>query len=353
MSETGRNRKNFGGSSKVTIDDVAKLAGVSPGTVSHALNNVGYVNERTREKVKNAVDALGYVPNRAGRILKTAKTGLVMMAIPDNSNEIYFDMVKSFQDTMKKNGYSMLLYYTDGQYKEEMKAIRMFKERVVDGLFLVHFSYTEEMINAIVDASGPTVLCGMCNHLWANTEYPFDTISIDVYKGIFAAVKHLIHQGHRKIGYLAGRHGIEVYRQRYQAYVDALKESEIEYRDDYVRWSDYSRASGYNSTRALYQMEDRPTAICASNDHQAIGSWEAIHELQGEIPRDMALTGMDDLEISKILKISSLKMKEFYVGEEAAKLLLRRLEAPENSVKQDLYFQPELVIRDSSLGGIK
>lgn len=350
MNDSTLKRPEENGGKTVAIDDVARLAGVSPGTVSRAINNVGYVSEATRRKVMEAVEALGYVPNRAGRILKTAKTGLVMIAIPDNSNEIYFEMINSFQETLRQHGYSMLLYYTGGRYEEEMRAIQLFKERLVDGLFLVHFSYAEAMLEEILRLKGPVVLCGMCNHLWANTDYPFDTISIDVYKGIFSSVKHLIHMGYRKIGYLAGTYGIEVYRQRHQAYMDALREGGLEYREDYVRWSDYSRTSGYNSSRALFQMKDRPTAICASNDHQVIGCWEAIQELGGRIPEDVAIVGMDDLEISKVLKISSVNMKEDYVGEEAAKLLLRRLEQSEPVSHQDIYFQPQLVVRESSLG---
>jgi len=349
MGSIGQEFRNDNENRKATINDVARMAGVSPGTVSHALNNVGYVNERTREKVMNAVEALGYVPNRAGRILKTAKTGLVMMAIPDNSNEIYMGMVNAFQEAMKRSGYSMLLYYTGGQYDEEMKAIQLLKERLVDGLFLVHFYYTDAMLSEIINARVPVVLCGMCNHVWANNDYPFDTVSIDVYKGIYTAVKHLIRMGYRKIAYLAGRHGLEVYRQRHQAYRDALEEAGIKYREEYVRWGDYSKTHGYNSTRALYKLADRPTAVSAANDHQLIGCWNAINELGGKVPADMAMTGMDDLEISKILELTSLNMKEAQVGEEAAQLLLRRLENDNSPERQDIYFQPELVIRESSL----
>ena len=350
MSESSRKRPV---KERVTINEVAKRAGVSPGTVSNTLNNSGYVNEHTRERVMRAVEELGYVPNRSGRILKTNKTGLVMMAIPDTSNEIYFDMIQAVQDTMKKNGYSMLLYYTNGQLSEELKSVQLLKERMVDGLFLVNFWYEKELLEEIMKAPGPVVLCGMCNHLWNNPNQPFDTISIDVYQGIYAAVKHLIQMGHRKIGYLGGKLGIEVYRQRFQAYQDALRDHGIEYREEYVSWNDYSENGGYNSGRALYQLKDRPTAICASNDLQAIGCWRAIRDLGGNIPGDIALTGLDNLKISKILGITSLNMKEDHVGQEAARLLVERLAKSENQADyQKIYFRPELVVRNSTLTGI-
>ena len=351
MADTNQNHPIPKG--KITINEVAKRAGVSAGTVSHALNNVGYVNEQTRERVMRAVEELGYVPNRSGRILKTNKTGLVMMAIPDTANEIYFDMIQSVQDTMKKNGYSVLLYYTDGQMEEELKAVQLLKERMVDGLFLVNFWYEKELFDEVVKAPGPVVLCGMCNYLWDEPNQPFDTISIDVYQGIYMAVKHLIQMGHRKIGYLGGKLGTEVYQQRFQAYKDALRDHGIEYREEYVSWNDYSEGGGYNSGRTLFQLSDRPTAICASNDLQAIGCWRAIQDLGGKIPKDMALTGMDNLKISKILGITSLNMKEEAVGREAARLLVERLtEGDQAGDYQKIYFRPELVVRDSTLAGI-
>lgn len=332
----------------VSIKDVAKRAGVAPGTVSNALNSTSYVKASTREKIMKAVEELGYVPNRAGRILKTTKTGLVMVAIPDNDNEIYFGMVGAIQKALKKEGYSMLLYYTGGQLREELKAVRMLQEHMVDGLYMVHFSYDETLLEEIKRAQRPVVLCGMCNHMWAAKGYSIDTISIDVYKAIYNTVNHLIQMGHRKIGYLAGTKGTEVYRQRHNAYRAALKDAGIMYDEGYEMWNDYSKISGYNAGRNLFRMENPPTAICASNDHQAIGCWKAIRDLGGKIPEDIALTGLDNLSVSEIIEMTSVYMKEDVVGTEAARILLLRLNGTD-LVYQDLYFVPELIVRKSSL----
>lgn len=336
------------GAGKSSISDVAKLAGVSVGTVSNALNSVGYVKDSTRQLVLDAAKQLGYVPNRAGRILKTAKTGLIMLAVPDTSNEIYFGMIEGVQNTVKKQGYSMLLYYTNGKLEGELQAVRLLQERVVDGLFMVHFSYEQELLDAILQTQAPIVLCGMCSHLWADQGYPFDTISIDVYQGMYDAIKHLASMGHKKIGYLAGPKGLEVYRQRYEGFQNAMKDCGLACKNEYVQWNDYNERGGYNSGRTLFQMKERPTAICASNDQQAIGCWEAVHDMDGSIPGDVALTGLDNLKISKILGITSFDMHEDEMGEEAARLILARLKKqPEDY--QNLYFRPRLMVRESSL----
>lgn len=347
MQDGGKKAKEMT-NRQASITDVARLAGVSVGTVSHALNSVGYVKQETKEKILKAAEELNYVPNRAGRILKTRQTRLVMLAIPDTSNEIYFGMIEGVQKEIKALGYSLLLYYTNGELEGELDAVRLLQERVVDGLILVHFSYKQVLLDEIRRCSGPAVLLGMCNHLWAGAGHPFDTVSIDVYSGIYTAVQHLAKIGHRKIGYLAGRRNVDVYGQRFAAYRDALKDAGIPYREEYVYWNDWTQMGGYSGGRTLYQMKDRPTAICASNDLQAIGCWEAVRDLGGKVPGDIALTGLDNLNICKILGITSFDMKENLMGTEAARYLMSRLSGSQMSY-QDLYFRPEIQVRDSSL----
>lgn len=331
-----------------SITDVAKRAGVAVGTVSHALNSVGYVKAETREKILKAARELNYVPNRAGRILKTRQTRMIMLAIPDTSNEIYFGMIESVQRVLKEHDYSLLLYYTNAIEKEEMKALKMLQECVIDGLILVHFSYSAALLEEIQRCNSPIVLLGMCNHRWAGKGLLFDTVSIDVSLGIYNAVQHLIRAGHRRIGYLGGRKNVEVYEQRFAAYKRALEEGGIEYNPAYADWNDWTEGGGYISARRLMMLKDRPTAICASNDLQAIGCVEAAKDMGLQVPGDLALVGMDNINVMRILGMTSLKMQEDLMGEAAATMLMSHLE-DEASTMQDQYFRPELVVRDSSM----
>ena len=152
-----RNKK-----SSPTIYDIAKAAGVSPGTVSRTLNNVGYIKEETRQKIEKVMKDLNYIPNRAARTLKTKKTGLVFLAIPDTDNPFYVDMIKSVQDVVKYNGYSMVLYYTEGKKQDEIKALKMMHEHFADGMILVNFHFTDEHKKQIDRANCPIVLSGIC-----------------------------------------------------------------------------------------------------------------------------------------------------------------------------------------------
>lgn len=332
----------------VTIEDVAKLAGVSVSTVSNALNGVNYVKDTTKAKVIKAAKELNYVPNRAGKILKTNQTKLIMLAIPDVSNEIYFGMIEAVMQTLKENGYSMLLYYTNAMESEELRAIRMLQERIVDGLILVHFSYDEKVLKEIGNTLSPIVLISMCNHKWANKGYPFGTVSVDVYSGIKMMMEYLIESGFEKIGYLAGRRNIEPYIQRHQAYIDVMEAHHLPIPDGYIQWGDFNQAGGYNAGRSMYIMENRPDAICGSNDLQTIGCWEAIKDLGGRVPEDIVLTGMDDLQITEILGITSIDICEREMGNGAAELLLEHLK-DNNAEYKDLYFRPRLRVRDRNL----
>ena len=333
---------------QTSITDVARRAGVSVGTVSHALNSVGYVKAETRERVMKAVRELNYVPNRAGRILKTRQTQLVMLAIPDTSNEIYFGMIESVQRVLKEHGYSLLLYYTNAMEKEEIRALKLLQECMIDGLILVHFNYTKALMDEIRRCNGPIVLLGMCNHKWAGKGFFFDTVSIDISLGIYNAVQHLIRAG--------------IARSVISAVEEMLKSTISGSRPINARWKRLTlpimllmrtgttgrRRGGYVSTRKLLMQKDRPTAICASNDLQGVGCWEAARDMGLRIPRDLALVGTDNINVMRVLGISSLKMQEDQMGETAASMLIGHLEGGATDF-QDQYFRPELVVRDSSL----
>jgi DNA-binding LacI/PurR family transcriptional regulator len=335
----------------VTILDVAERAGVAPGTVSRAIHNTGYIKTETRAKIEKALKELNYIPNRAGRTLKTTRTGLIMLAIPDTANAIYVGMIEAVQEHANTFGYSMVLFYTNGNLTGELKAVRMLREHLVDGLFLVHFSYSNELRAAIDGCNSPVVLCGMCNNLWAGAaDRRFSTISIDVHEGIHLITTKMIQGGHRRIAYLAGEPGIDVYLQRYEAYRRALEEHDIPYDERLVFWHDYTKQHGRNAAKAVLAMAERPTAMVASNDLQALGFWEQCRDQGVTIPGDMALSGLDNLDEMKMLHLTSIRMMEDKIGRAGAEILMAQLKGKKPLPPADIRFIPEIVLRDSTAG---
>lgn len=333
----------------ITILDVAERAGVAPGTVSRVIHNTGYIKAETRKKIEEALTSLNYIPNRAGRTLKTTRTGLIMLAIPDTANAIYVGMIQAVQEYADQFDYSMVLYYTNGKLEGELKAVRMLREHLVDGLFLVHFSYCDELRSAIESCNAPVILCGMCNHLWADgKDRSFSTISIDVYYAIHAITSEIIRRGHKRIAFLAGEAGIPVYLQRYVAYCDVLKSNGFPIDERFVFWADYTKKNGRRAAVELMAMENPPTAIVASNDLQALGFWEKCRDLGYTIPGDISLSGLDNLDEMKMLRLTSIRMKEEDVGMAGAEMLMKQLKSSSHVASVDLLFTPELVLRAST-----
>jgi len=336
---------------KITIYDVAKHAGVAPGTASRALNDIGYVKKETHEKIMKSANVLEYIPNTAGKALKTTKTGLICLAIPDTSNPIYFKMIESVLETAKENSYSMLLYFTHGLEKEELKALRILQANTVDALILIHFSYSNKLKVALESCSQPIVLCGMCNNLWADEpDNNFDTISIDVYQGIYNCVTYLIEKGHKDIIYFAGKRGITVYKQRFDAYRQALHDNNIRYVEKNIFWHSYDEATGRIAAEHFLKTGNIPSAVCASNDLQAIGYYRTMAAAGVDVKAHTDMVSVDNLETMELLNISSLNIHEADVGRKAAELIFQRIHTKGKSDEffpQSILFMPDLIVRDN------
>lgn len=335
-----------------TIYDIAKAAGVSPGTVSRALNNIGYIKEETRQKVEEVATRLKYTPNRAARSLKTKKTGLILLAIPDTDNPFYVDMIKAVQEVAKYNGYSMVLYYTDGKSSEEVKALKMLHEHFADGMILINFSFSSKHLKEIERITCPLVLSSICkNTIGGHPEDRFDYIGVDTEKGIYLATRHLIMQGHTDIGYIAGPSGFVLFQERFSGYKNALIESGIKYREDLVYWKSYSESCGYEAAKYFLSLERRPTAICCANDIMGIGALAALEDEKIRVPEEISLVSMDNIDITSKLKpkLSTVSIAQAEIGRSAAELVMRRLKGTENRPSIRAIYEPRLIVRESSI----
>lgn len=332
-----------GKSSSPTIYDIAKACGVAPGTVSRALNNVGYVKDETREKIEKVIKELKYTPNRAARTLKTKKTGLILLAIPDTDNPFYVDMVKAVQNVAKLNGYSMILYYTGGKSEEEIKALKLMQEHFADGMILINFSFTTEHLKEIERINSPIVLSGICvSDIGGKEDDKFDYIGVNTCKGMYKAVKHLTMQGHVDIGYVAGLKGLEAFKERYNGYCNALIDSNLCVNDKLVFWKDYSESSGYEAGKYFLSLDKIPSAVCAANDIMAMGVFRAFEEGGIKIPDDISIVGMDNIDVITRLKpkMSSVSIAQYEIGRMATELIFKRLNGKENGQSKKIIFEP-------------
>jgi LacI family transcriptional regulator len=338
--------------SKPTIYDIAKAAGVSPGTVSRALNNVGYIKYETRKKIETVIKQFDYIPNRAARSLKTKRTGLIMLAIPDTDNPFYVDMIKAVQDVVKANDNSMVLYYTEGKKNDEIKALKMLHENFADALIMVNFYFTKEYRKEIDKIKCPVVLSGISvSDLGGGEDDRFDYVGVDCRKGIYLSTMHLIGQGHINIGYIAGIKELNTFMERCEGYREAFMDSGIKIREELIYWENYNESSGYKAGKYFLGLKNRPSAICAANDMMAMGALRAMEDSSIKVPEDMSVVGMDNNNISGRLKpgLSSVSIAQSEIGRTAAELIFKRLKGEENGISKKIIFEPRLIVRESSI----
>ncbi len=338
--------------SKPTIYDIAKTAGVSPGTVSRTLNNVGYIKYETREKIEAVMKQFDYIPNRAARSLKTKRTGLIMLAIPDTDNPFYVDMIKAVQDVVKANDNSMVLYYTEGKKNDEIKALKMLHENFADALIMVNFYFTDEYKRESEKIKCPIVLSGISvSDLGGGEDDGFDYVGVDCRKGIYLSAMHLIGQGHINIGYIAGIKELNTFMERCEGYREAFMDSGIKIREELIYWENYNESSGYKAGKYFLDLKNRPTAICAANDMMAMGALRAMDDNGIKVPEDISIVGMDNIDISSRLKpgLSSVSIAQSEIGRTAAELIFKRLNGEEKGISKKIIFEPRLVVRESSI----
>lgn len=334
-----------------TIYDIAKAAGVSPGTVSRTLNNIGYIKEETREKIEKVMQDLKYIPNRAARTLKTKKTQIIMLAIPDTDNPFYVDMIKAVQDVTKRNGYSMILYYTEGKKCDEIKALKMLQENFADGMILINFNFTKEHLKEIERINCPLVLSGISvSKIGGREEDRFDYIGVDTCKGMYLAARHLVLQGHTDIAYVGGLKGLDAFEERYEGYKSAIVDSGLKLREDLIFWKNYTESTGYEAAEYFLTLKNHPTAVCCANDMLAMGVIRGFEDNGVSVPEKVSVIGMDNIDIGARLrpKLSTVSIAQAEIGRAAAELIFQRLNGEAGQSKK-IIFEPRLIVRESSV----
>ncbi|WP_123041551.1 LacI family DNA-binding transcriptional regulator [Cohnella candidum] len=333
---------------KHTIYHIAERVGVSPSTVSRALSGRGYCGEKTKAKILKAAEELNYAPDSAAKMLKMRQTNKIIFAVPDICNPFYFDMINGINQVLEEHGYLLILFYTKHSLRDELKAIQNLRERVADGMIMVSFNFCEENIGAINALQEPVVLTN--KYVSPSGKDRFDYVYVDTYTGIKQATEHLIGQGIRRIGYIGGSLAEQTGYQRFCGYRDALEEAGLPLDDRLISESDYTENGGYLHAKTLLGTTDKPEGIVAANDLMAIGVMKACEEAGLRIPEDVAVVGMDNLDLASRVypKLTSVSLMQEEIGRKAAQVLINRLRGyPVDKTERKLL--PQLVVRNSSV----
>lgn len=326
-----------------TIRDVARAAGVSPATVSRALNGSGYVSPETRQRVLDAAARLGFTPSYIARSLVRKATRTLGLLVPDITNPYFPAIARGVEDAAARAGYSVVLCNTDGDPDHEEDYIQFLRERQVDGLVLIASSPRAGELVARGDAP-PVVFVDR-----VPPGARADVVVVDNRRGMLEATRHLLALGHRRIGFVAGRVGSGTAEERLAGYLAALGEAGIAPDSRYIAPGDFTFQGGYQAARGLLSLPDRPTAVVAANDLMAVGVCRAALEAGLRIPRDLAVVGYDDIPMAELIHppLTTVAQPTYQMGELAARLLMERLEGRAGPEPRRVVLEARLVVRES------
>lgn len=336
-----------------TILDVAKLAGVSKSTVSRVITGNGVVKSETRNNVLDAIKELNYTPSYFAQGIKTGKTKTLAMLIPDYSNLYYGEMFRGIEKVALENGYMVLICNTDKSSTRERLYAEELLKREVDGIIYNTYKRSKGNIEYFTNLSKIMPVIFMDYIQEKDIEVPY--VLSEGYESSKKAAKYLINKGKKRIGYIRVPPYISVVQHRYKGYKQGLIESGIEPDGDIVYQCPDNEVGkthlevGFEGAKALMNKPNPPDAIMTSTDIMAVGAIKYLNGAGYKIPRDVSVIGFDNIALATIVEpnLTTISQPTRKIGEEAAKILLAKINGDED-VKDQLMFEPELIIREST-----
>jgi LacI family transcriptional regulator len=324
----------------VTIQDVARAAGVSVSTVSRVLNDKVDVASETQERVQAVIDNLGYTSNLAARSMRSRRKNLIGLVVPDIGFPYSIEVMKGINRAIAESNFDLLVYTTgdirkNGTASHEQYYISLLNNSITDGVVIVASAAAEFITDSPIVAVDPHMV---------NPKYP--SIQGTNYQGALDAVNYLIGLGHKRIGFIGGRPEIGSSHLRFNGYRDGLQKAGIPFDESLFVPGDFTTEVGCKCAHCLLTMDNPPTAIFAANDQSAIGVFQAVQELGLHIPEDVSLIGFDNISEAQYLGLTTIDQSLEEMGYVAIQMLIK-LVNKENLSMQVYEMPTKLVIRNS------
>ncbi len=334
---------------RATIVDVATRAGVSIGTVSRVVNTQAGP-EATRRRVLDAIADLDYVPNHVARSLKRRSTEQIALVVPDIANPVYVAMAKTIQRQAKERGFRLSLMSANDDPGGEEFALDSLEQMRVDGLIICSLKPTRKLVERLERVRGRVCVVGSVPE-----EARVDNVRVDSTGGAQEAVQHLLDSGRRRIGFINGAPGTVPAGTRSLGYRRALEENGLRVDEALIVNGEFSMAGGYRSVDRLLAGHDELDAIFCANDVIAFGAMRRLRELGIGVPSQVALVGMDDIDLAKISTptLSTVSLLAEERGRLAAEMLLERLLGGAAEEPRKVTVTPRLIVRESSTDYIR
>lgn len=331
---------------RITMDEIAKLAGVSKATVSRALNDSECgVGEQTRVRVKKIAEELGYSVEQTEKKKNVSFTRYIALILPDITNPFFADLAKSVEDSLRRKGYSLVLANTDFSEDNEAAQIRELMVKRLEGILLVPSGIrAREEHDLPRRYQIPMVL--MDRKLEGISDIP-GVYSNNEYASVISC-EHLIRKGARDIVFISGPLNVSTSIERFEGYKAVLAQHSIPFRPEMCRHGSYTVESGYNAVLELERSGISYSAILAANDLMALGALKAVREFGYRVPEDVQIIGFDNIEFSQYCEpsLSTMQQPTFDMGAKAVELLTGIIEKRDPVQPERLI--PKLLMRKTT-----
>jgi LacI family transcriptional regulator len=333
----------------VTIKDIANYAGVSVGTVSKVLNNQGKVKEDLRIRVQAVIDKFNYRPSSLARGMKINKTNTIGLIIPKISNTFYVQIIELIEKEINERQHTLLLGNSNEDVDREIRFLTTFSNMRVDGVILASTGRHQEAkiqdeIASYQNLNIPVVLISRrLPHI------EVDTVELENKQGAYEATRHLIENGHRRIGIISSSTHTSAGLERIEGYMQALEEYRIPYESALVHQGGLSLNSGYGICRQLMALPEPPSALFVGSNFQLLGTLQALQEKKVEIPEDISLICFDDTRWSSFANppLTVIEPDAITFSKTAVDMLFDRIDGAYSGPFRRKRIQTKLVARKS------
>lgn len=335
---------------EITIYDLARKLNISIATVSRALKDDPVVSKKTKKRIAELAEEMGYRSNHFARNLRTQRTDTIGVIVPRLNSYFMSTVIAGMESIANSEGYNLIISQSSESAQKEMASAKtMFNSRV-DGL-MVSLAYDTDTIShfeAFIKKNIPLIFFDRvaehknCTNILINNR-----------KAAYEATTHLINQGRRRIFYITAPPKRNVYIDRLQGYKEALADQHIDFKEEYVLISNLSQEAGADAAAFIRKMNPLPDAVFVANDNCAVGCMMALRQAGIRIPQDIAFAGFNNDPVSTVVEpnLTTINYPGYEMGQVAARNLISHLNGDSNIHSTNtIILRSELVIRESSVG---
>jgi len=308
-----------------TIKDIAKKTGLGLATISSYLNG-GNVREQNRIKIEKAIEELHYEVNEVARGLKTKRSRIIGIIIPELNNIFCAEIITEVEDILRNHGYATMVCDCRTDEKREIEAIEFLKKRRVDGVIVMSSAKNGKHLQILKKSGIPVVLIDRML-----PDIDCDCVLVDNVQGAKYAVNQLLEYGHKNIGIITGPKDVYTAYERLVGYQEALRENNLDVVDSLIAYGDYTIAGGTMALRTLVENNPDMSAVFVTNYEMTMGVIIEANELNLQIPNELSVIGFDNVEFSRacVPKLSIISQPTKEIAKKVSEIMLDRLESQE------------------------